>query len=79
MSYEINIKRITNGFILSWEEEYADDSGKTFTQQEVIEDSDKDDLKSGEELLWRIMEYFNLGGSKHDEQRITVERTKKND
>lgn len=79
MPYEINIRRVDNGFILSWEEDYADDSGKTFTQQEVIEDSDLDELKSGESLLWRIMEYFNLQGSKHDNQRIFIERMKQND
>jgi len=33
-------------------------------------------LKSGESLLWAVMEYFGFGGSKHDRERIMVVRKK---
>ena len=75
MSYNINVEKVQNGYLLSWKEEY-NDTGKEFTVSEVIQDDDADELKSGEELLWRLMEYFGLRGSKHDSERLSIERTK---
>ena len=43
----------------------------------VIQDDDKDALKSHEELLWEVMDYFNFRGSKHDDERIRITREKK--
>lgn len=79
MSYEIKIRRVDNGYILEWDEPYGDGVDGTVIQQEVIQDDDADELKSQEELLWRIREYFGILGSKHDTERLTIERVKKND
>lgn len=42
----------------------------------VIEDDEKDGLKSHEKLLWEVMDYFNFGGTKHDPQRLRIVRKK---
>lgn len=34
-------------------------------------------LESGEKLLWHIIEYFNVQGTKHDPARLTVAIEKK--
>lgn len=72
--WSLKITLARNGYIL---EGTHDGSGLPFT--EVIEDDDKDDLKSHEELLWLVMEYFNFQGSKHDRERLQVVREKRND
>jgi hypothetical protein len=61
----LRISKVSNGYILT-----------STDMQEVIEDDDKDELKSGEELLWKVMEYFNFYGSKHDPERLRVIREK---
>jgi predicted house-cleaning noncanonical NTP pyrophosphatase (MazG superfamily) len=73
--WSITITRGNNGYKLTWEEDAED--GTTLQQEEYIEDDELDELKSGEELLWRIMEYFGFGGSKHDPERLRVVREKK--
>ena len=42
----------------------------------VIEDSDEDELKAPETLLYDIMDYFGFAGSKHDAERIQIVREK---
>ena len=79
MSYEIKVRRTMNGFVLSWSDECADDTTKTFVQEEVVEDDDQDELKSGEEMLWKLIEYFGLSGSKHDKERLRITREKQCD
>jgi len=61
--WSVTITRIDNGYTLCGTDTCA-----------VIEDDDNDELKSHEELLWRIIEYFNFQGSKHDAERIRVIR-----
>lgn len=69
--YKLIIYREDNGYILSGKDFNTDSLYKI-----VIEDDDKDVLKSHESLLWEIMDYFCLGGSKHDEERLRVTREK---
>lgn len=66
------IERVENGYIVSYEDERAE--GTPCTVSEVIEDSESDPLKSGEGLLWWVAEFFGVGGSKHDEERIRIVR-----
>lgn len=40
----------------------------------VVADDDGDELESGERLLWEVMEYFGLYGSKHDAERLRIVR-----
>jgi len=68
--FDLIITRESNGYVLDG---VSDSGGRVRT---VVEDDDVDELKSGESLLWTIMEYFNFGGSKHDKERIRVVREK---
>jgi hypothetical protein len=76
MSWSIEITRGENGYKLSYRED-VDDERYWVWKEEYIQDDDVDELKSGEELLWWLVEYFSLGGSKHDPERIRIVREKK--
>ena len=67
MAWWLKIIRNDNGYIL-----HTSDNRTLVVQEDKI-----DDLKAHEELLWEVMEYFNFGGSKHDEERIRVVREKR--
>ena len=69
-AFNLIITRESNGYVLDG---LSDSWGRTRT---VIEDDEVDELKSGESLLWEVMEYFGFGGSKHDRERIMVVREK---
>ena len=71
-SWTISITRTDNGFLLEHVEQL--DDGTETTSQYVIEDNVNDELKSGESLLWQVIEFFNLGGSKYDRERLSVTR-----
>jgi len=62
--WNLSITRCDNGYILT---------GQDFNT--VIEDG-VDELLSHESLLWRVMEYFDFSGSKHDKERIRITREK---
>ena len=69
-AFNLIITREGNGYVLDG---VSDSGGRLRT---VIEDDEVDELKSGESLLWAVMEYFGFGGSKHDRERIMVVRKK---
>lgn len=48
--------------------------GGEIIEEDVIQDSESDDLKSAEELLWEVIEHFCLGGSRHDKERLVIKR-----
>jgi len=80
MSWYLNITKAANGYVLRWDDE--DEDGATVSHTEVIQDgpddnADTGELKSGEELLWWVMDYFGFGGSKHDAERIRIVRVKR--
>ncbi len=70
--WSLTITRALNGYVL---EGTSDNSGLPCT--EVIEDEDKDELKSHEALLWFIMDYFSFQGSKHALERLRVTRERR--
>lgn len=70
----LQIERASNGYIL-----LGGDPESGIQVVSVIQDDEQDDLLSGENLLWEIMEYFNFQGSKHDEQRLKIIREKQSD
>ena len=70
--WSVRINRAGNGFRMNWEEEGED--GMTLHQEEVIQDDEQDELHAGEELLWWVMNYFDLGGSKFDKERLGIAR-----
>ena len=78
MSWILEITRGDNGYKLKWQEQ-DNEEGQYSLHEEYIEDLEEDELKSGESLLWWVMEYFGFGGSKHDVERIGIIREKKED
>lgn len=62
----IEILFADDGFVI------RDNEGKRYP----IQSDEIDELKAGEELLWFILDFFNLRGSKHDEERLKVIREK---
>lgn len=60
----LEIIKVENGFSIK------DNEGKIT----VVEEKDGDELAAAEALLWAILEFFNLNGTKHDRERIAVIR-----
>jgi hypothetical protein len=72
--YRISIERVDNGYLLELPATYEDDEGEAGVRREVIAEDDSrwGNLEAGLLLLNRIMEFFDLTGSKHDERRLSV-------
>jgi len=60
----VEVLKVGNGFVLK------DNEGHLT----VVEEKDGDELASAEELLWKIVEFFNLAGDKYDKERIFITR-----
>ena len=75
--WKLVITRVDNGYTLRGI--FGENEEETTV---VIEDGDDWNAvqvvnwNSAESLLWEVMEYFGLGGSKHDKYRIRIEREK---
>ena len=69
--WKLEIERVSNGYNLRGK---FGDSDIVLTM--VIEDGDMDELYAPERLLWEVLDYFNVGGSKHDTERLRVVREK---
>ena len=63
---KLAIERVENGFLIRNEE---DSSITVFEDQEK---ADFPDRESGYHMLWAIIEFFDLRGSKHDSKRLSV-------
>lgn len=76
--WKLEIEKVINGYKLKeTTEEITCEDQETFINREfVIQDADNDELKAPEELLWHVMEYFAIFGSKHDPERLRVTREK---
>lgn len=69
--WAVEITRIKNGYVCK----YPDFNGeREYFETEVFSDSDDDELKSGEDLLWWIINHFGLSGSKWDKERLGITR-----
>ena len=64
--YQLTITRVQNGYIIEVPNQ----------PPYVIQESENDELKEHEQLLYRVMEYFDFQGSKHDLERLRVVREK---
>lgn len=71
--YKLTIEKVVNGYIVTHPDELED--GVEVEYRDVIEDRDTDDgeLEAGLDLLYFVMEYFGLIGSKHDKKRLRAE------
>lgn len=73
----LNIKRVSNGFILT-DCDYEDGDGKKMPMNYCIEFDEKEaDAVSApralHRLLWQIVELLGEGGSRYDRERISIE------
>jgi hypothetical protein len=69
--WDINIKRVRNGFIVGG----TNDIGFPFEEviaERVDEPPDKAEAKIARDLCYYIVEYFGMGGSKHNQYRINI-------
>jgi hypothetical protein len=74
--YKLTIEKVDNGYLLEFPDPYEDDDAQPphGTRREVIAEDDGrwGRLGAGQMLIFRIMEFFDLTGSKHDERRLQV-------
>jgi hypothetical protein len=73
--YKMSIEKVDNGYVLEFPDVYEDDpSDAPHTRREVIAEDDGrwGGIEAGQVLIYRIMEFFDLTGSKHDERRLQV-------
>jgi hypothetical protein len=73
--YKITIERVDNGYLLEFPDVQEDDEAEILTvRHEVVEETDDKwgNLDAGLRLIFRLMEFFDLTGSKHDERRLQV-------
>jgi len=73
-AFNLIITRESNGYVIDGVSDIG--SKPSSRVRTVIEDDEEDELKSGESLLWAVMEYFGFGGSRHDKIRIKITREK---
>ena len=69
MKWELRIRKAENGFIL----ESDIDEGLGVTEM-LLEDDENDELKSGESLLWQVIEFFGLRTSRYAKEVLTITR-----
>lgn len=72
---EVTVKKVRNGFILRWEEEYLDSPSHTFHAEEyVIEDTGEAACGCQPLIatMYEIIDQLGLSGSKHDKHRVRV-------
>lgn len=74
---KIKIERITNGYILFWEEEIEDKEFKEF--KEAIEESDDLDgeKKAMTNVLYKIAEFFGFHYQKFEKDNLSIKWNKK--
>jgi len=70
MSEPLTITQGDNGFKLGWHEEVED--GQRVWHELYFEDSESDSLLSMQHVLWEVLEYFGMYGSKHEERLRVV-------
>lgn len=66
----VEITRVGNGYVCR----FPATGDTSYWETEVVADVEDDPLKAGEELLWWIIDYFSLEGSRHDAERLTIRR-----
>ena len=64
---KLTIERVSNGFLLK-----DDGEESSVTVFEDNEKADFPDRESGYHMLWAIIEFFDLRGTKHDSKRLSV-------
>jgi hypothetical protein len=73
----LKITRVSDGYLLEYRnDEYSYDENPDVSPliQAVVADDEGDELKGGEELLWRVINHFGLEGGRHDKERLRITR-----
>ena len=71
--YAIKIKKVLNGYLLTGHfGEYTVRNDMVISERADETISENPELVAGYEMLWEVLEYFGLYGSKHDAERIRV-------
>lgn len=65
--WKLEIRKVENGFVLAGR--FGDSEE---IEELVVEEEEESSVEAGANLLWEVMDYFNLGGSKHDATRLGV-------
>jgi len=76
----LTIEAVANGYIITGSDKIEGGEGAEKTVVEIDEDimdEHESETKATQKLLYVIMEYFGLCGSKHDSHRVRVEIEKK--
>jgi len=68
MVWELNIKKIDNGYLLTT----AGEDTHEYVFQERDEDEDND-LETVREMLYQVLEHFAIFYSKHNKKNIKIE------
>jgi len=72
--YSLTITKADNGFILTHYEEVGE--GKTIKIDYIIEEKNDAEgigyCEATQKLLYDVLNYFSLGGSKHDKKRVRI-------
>ena len=64
-TWALRIQKIDNGYLL-----VGNDMVTAVVEE--FEGDKASEVQCSAELLWKVMDYFSLGGSKHDEERVRV-------
>jgi hypothetical protein len=79
--WQITIQKAQNGFILKWDEQIDDNTYRPMSH--VFEERDNiktdHDCQAIQHMLYEVLDYFGVSGSKHDEERIRIEILKQKD
>jgi len=81
MTWELNIRRVQNGFVLKYTpdegEEGCEKSEFVINFDEDADDEKQAELKAMEKLLWQVKEYFGVYWSKHNKRNLNIEIVKR--
>ena len=77
--WSLTITKAENGYVLSHQEDPTEGSELVTRYTVVEEKAESSEVICTRDLLWEVVDYFNLAGSKHDTERISIETTKKED
>ena len=76
MNRELRIREVENGYVVEGEEDDEDgkEIGATITKQMAyqVREEDTEALQAFQDMLWEVIDYFGLTGSKHDPRRLSV-------
>jgi hypothetical protein len=69
--FGVEITRVQNGFVCRYPQS---NEVREYFETTVFSDDDADEIKSAEELIYWLINYFGIGGSRYDAARLTIER-----